>query len=950
MDVADAGTTAANGRYTNRGSFNTKYYYNLQGQSDSTTLYALVWTGAVWKITSFNGTSLYESTDDTTYPWDAVFTATGGAGPVPTVNQDVIILASSWESISLSNQGFPITFLNSPPTWSVPQIKQYVASQISNTVPFASQIVAGETYLDVNPDVATLPIAVGLNSPIISGIGKFLSVDYGNDLQAAVTAIGSTPTLLNISVPATTDSVVVPDNIVLNFVNTGELTVTSGHTLTVGMMVDPGNEKVFVLADGTAHILFTQNAVSIYNPAWFTGPTDGLDITQALLELFASCLANNGGCIQIPLGIWFTTGDLTIPASTVIQGTVDSAAGPLGTVIRMSSPGDHVFQIGSLANSIRIRDLTIDGDNKAVNGILLTGSAAAGVLFNTIFERIAVNSCFDGIRLHATDGFWQVEQFVLNSVTLDANTHSGFRHDTVNGSCVMNMPLFLVPSNAIGVYSENFGAFTMNQPQFQGLPGRTGQIAFLHIGYAVSITINDGQEEGFDTFLQATFDFGWTQGPINLNNCLVQDYIRMEGQYLLNIYGGKYPRRVIQDIITGQTHICATGYQLFPTDINGVAGNTLIEGNLLSIATIVVQEDYSEGNGGFIQRIPQIYFKPGGFVSLPATDGVIKSLYDVTFVDQVALQFGTAADALTPIHTYSIGRTASNSRAYFKGSQTGSQGYDFDGIITVTNATQEELGTFTGSGTLARITVNSVTGSPNAGYALQADSVDKWILSHYSNKFSLFNVELAKDVMAVDPATNITTFINPVNVTSLTDENLATFSSTQTLARITVNSITGSPNAGYALQANSVDKWILSHYSNRFSLFNTGLVNDAFTVDPANNNMVCGANLTVNKVFSTAQVTAITPGATPAIDASLGNVFTLTPAQDETLSISNMVVGQQIVLRILTSGTDPWVLTFGSGFRSTGTLNTGASDAKYFQVTFECTASLAVESGRTGAM
>jgi hypothetical protein len=52
-------------------------------------------------------------------------------------------------------------------------------------------------------------------------------------------------------------------------------------------------------------------------------------------------------------------------------------------------------------------------------------------------------------------------------------------------------------------------------------------------------------------------------------------------------------------------------------------------------------------------------------------------------------------------------------------------------------------------------------------------------------------------------------------------------------------------------------------------------------------------------------VSVLTDGATPALDASLGNVFTLSAAGDRTIAVpSNATSGQKIVIRHLASGAD----------------------------------------------
>lgn len=97
-------------------------------------------------------------------------------------------------------------------------------------------------------------------------------------------------------------------------------------------------------------------------------------------------------------------------------------------------------------------------------------------------------------------------------------------------------------------------------------------------------------------------------------------------------------------------------------------------------------------------------------------------------------------------------------------------------------------------------------------------------------------------------------------------------------------------------------------------------------------------------------VVAVTAGATPAIDATKGGVFTLTPGEDETISISGGVNGESIALVVTSVGTTSRTLTFGTGFKTTGTLATGTTAAKTFVVRFLCVGGTFLETSRTTAM
>lgn len=111
-----------------------------------------------------------------------------------------------------------------------------------------------------------------------------------------------------------------------------------------------------------------------------------------------------------------------------------------------------------------------------------------------------------------------------------------------------------------------------------------------------------------------------------------------------------------------------------------------------------------------------------------------------------------------------------------------------------------------------------------------------------------------------------------------------------------------------------------------------------------------GATVSVAGPFARSTVSALTAGATVALDTTLGDIFTLTPGEDETINIAASKTGQRITLYITTSGTTSRTLTFGTRFKSTGTLATGTTNAKVFVIEFLCVdGTNYAEVSRTGA-
>lgn len=87
-----------------------------------------------------------------------------------------------------------------------------------------------------------------------------------------------------------------------------------------------------------------------------------------------------------------------------------------------------------------------------------------------------------------------------------------------------------------------------------------------------------------------------------------------------------------------------------------------------------------------------------------------------------------------------------------------------------------------------------------------------------------------------------------------------------------------------------------------------------------------------------------------SLDASTANVFTLTPTGAVTINATGLSLGRRVILIVLTSGTSSYTITFGTNFKSTGTLATGTSSAKYFVVEFVSDGTNLYEIARTAAM
>jgi len=76
----------------------------------------------------------------------------------------------------------------------------------------------------------------------------------------------------------------------------------------------------------------------------------------------------------------------------------------------------------------------------------------------------------------------------------------------------------------------------------------------------------------------------------------------------------------------------------------------------------------------------------------------------------------------------------------------------------------------------------------------------------------------------------------------------------------------------------------------------------------------------------------------------------VTPTAIATYTTTVPAAGIRCQLLILTSGISTYTITFGTGFRTTGTLLTGAVSARYFMLSFISDGTVLVETSRTAAM
>jgi len=85
-----------------------------------------------------------------------------------------------------------------------------------------------------------------------------------------------------------------------------------------------------------------------------------------------------------------------------------------------------------------------------------------------------------------------------------------------------------------------------------------------------------------------------------------------------------------------------------------------------------------------------------------------------------------------------------------------------------------------------------------------------------------------------------------------------------------------------------------------------------------------------------------------ALATNINTQITVTAAR--TLTTTVPAAGTRCSIKVLTSGTSSFVITFGSGFKPTGTLATGTTNARVFIINWFSDGTNLYEAGRTAAM
>lgn len=184
-------------------------------------------------------------------------------------------------------------------------------------------------------------------------------------LAAAITAIGSTPTVLKVTSLVTVAGTETPHaNTIFQFEGDGGLTGSLG-TVELKGIIDPGAHQIFF---GSTNFRVGKNANGgQVRLEWWAGASNSGDCSTAFSAALASLndTYGNGGVMLIGAGTWSITNQAlsSVYSSLTIQGagSGDSLANST-TVLALfnTAANNYVLKTQHSMRSIKIKDLTID--------------------------------------------------------------------------------------------------------------------------------------------------------------------------------------------------------------------------------------------------------------------------------------------------------------------------------------------------------------------------------------------------------------------------------------------------------------------------------------------------------------------------------------------------------------------------------------------------------------
>lgn len=541
-----------------------------------------------------------------------------------------------------------------------------------------------------------------------SRLEKDLSL-YNNSLSAAVSALGSSETVLACTRAVTVSaSLSIPKNVKLK--PTGEclITVAAGQTLTINRMESVGNWRIFNTTASGASVKFGKQAVDKINITWWTGDASSsqVDATDAISEALATCATNLGCNIYFPEGRYSTTGAHALTANVTITGDGNYVVNGYGkSNLKLVSPtSTYMFKIGEGVYGVRFSNILLDGTGTtSKDGVLLEG-AYPNTSGDLQFSKVTVQSFAIGLHYNSTSGSWQFAQIGFDTCIFQQNTVA-VSANSLNSQMNFENTNFAVPASGKAFDMAGGGLITIKGAEFAG-GGATSTVMRI-TGAHVQYNFIGTQDENFGVFIQN--DASDLSGITNVIGSLVQAKVLFNQSCVYNSVGNNYLSKAFVFGVGATPLVTSRGDYIRGVDVADgvtVVSPPRLADDVTKQDNIIVEE--SGVNSALRYRQPVNVMSTALFDD-GATPALSVGVYQPSTSDKPMIRFGRTTSAGVFDYYYDIYRKYADGRAQFTGNQTNFVGYDFrNGDLFVEGAVRGQAYTDTYAST---VTINPRAGN-----------------------------------------------------------------------------------------------------------------------------------------------------------------------------------------------------------------------------------------------
>lgn len=234
--------------------------------------------------------------------------------------------------------------------------------------------------------------------------GPWVDVRAYATINAAVTAIGSTPAVLLVPTSQTlAANLSIPSTLALWIPHNGSITKASTYTLTINGPLVTDLHQIFS-GFSPGDVTFGAGAVKEFYPQWWGALGNGVhDDRPAILSAIGTATLGRRVYVPSTASYYACNGEIFIDKAITFEGDfgfrLGSSALTVGTSIRnTATDGSDAVHVHGNGTTVVIRNLLIKGNALSGNGLVVEDSA------NALVERVHIGDTEDPTYGHGGDG------------------------------------------------------------------------------------------------------------------------------------------------------------------------------------------------------------------------------------------------------------------------------------------------------------------------------------------------------------------------------------------------------------------------------------------------------------------------------------------------------------------------------------------------------------------